>query len=304
MSRPPPHGGSDDDDEDYFTPDEDVPDPGGQAAGLLQTLPGQASDYGLGCKGQIVIGGQWVDAAAHPLESRFRPTDDVGWDQPSPRESAPLTEEEVADQVELARLVGEEGYRTLPADLQLGYVRDFYGPASRGAFGWEPEEAYEKTAELIQLCVKWRAEIDAERLASAPLTEREREFRRLAPADLGPAHGADGWGHPRMWCRVTGWPPIAPAVRKEFSAEEVRGQTGLARAPPQRRNRLGPLPGWPYGGQVGAQADMLSRVCCRCATSSASASSSSSTTSAWCRRGWGARSSCTAWCWRSRPKTR
>ena len=214
----PTLGASDDEDSSsgYFTADEDVVDYPVPSTDMVL-------DYGLGCKGQCVIGGRWVDTTARTRRElrQFEPTDQVGWGQPSPREVEPLTENEVADQGQLARLVDEAGYRTLPADVQLGYLRDFYGPASRGAFGCKPEEAYEKTAELIRSCVKWRLEIDAEGLASAPLSEREKLFRELAPADVGPEHGTDAWGHPRMWCRVTGWPAIAPAVRKNFSAEEL-----------------------------------------------------------------------------------
>lgn len=167
-----------------------------------------------------VIGGRWVDAipgeinATEPLG--FRVTKDTVWDQPDPREVEPLTEKEAADGVMLAEKVGEELYRSLPADLQLAFVRDVYN--NYEGCGWTKEEAVPNAVEVMRNAAKWRAEIDAENLFKTPDLPREDLFRRYGQHAFS---GQDRWGHPRIWATVTGWPPIKQEIVDNFSPEEV-----------------------------------------------------------------------------------
>lgn len=175
-------------------------------------------DYGIGQEGQCVIGGRWVDAGptVNATADGFRITKDVGWDEPDPREVEPLSADEAADSQMLAERVGEELYRTLPADLQLAFVRDVY--RNYEGCGWTKEEATPNAVELVRNCAKWRAEIDAENLHKGPDLPREDEFRRYATHSFS---GQDKWGHPRIWATVTGWPPIKQEIVDNFTQEEV-----------------------------------------------------------------------------------
>ena len=129
-------------------------------------------------------------------------------------EVAPLTAQEAIDSLRLAQEVGE-GYRRLPADLQLGFLRDvFQNPTG---MGWVAHEALENTAEVMRSCLRWRQEVGAETLHTRVLP-REAEFAALAPHDV---KGADAWGHPRIWAPVTGWPALNPEIRKRFTPSEL-----------------------------------------------------------------------------------
>ena len=185
---------------------------------------GGAVDYGIPRPGQCAIGGKWVDhtPAVNALggdpnmPDGFEVTKAIGWDQPDPREVEPLTQKEAADCQTLARKIGEEYYRKLPADLQLAFVRDVYG--NYEGCGWAEEDAMGNTVELMRNCAKWREEIDADNLPYAPDFPGEDVFRSHATHSFS---GADKWGHPRLWATVTSWPPIAQDIRDNFSAEEV-----------------------------------------------------------------------------------
>jgi hypothetical protein len=206
---------SDDGNEVFFDADEEFQLVPGTENGAAS---GGVVDYGVGEEGQCVIGGRWVNAtqAINALEGGFTVTKAIGWDQPDPRETEPLTAAEAADSAMLAKRVGDALYRTLPADLQLAFVRDVYG--NYEGCGWTEEQAIPNTVEVMRNAARWRAEIDAENLHKSPDLPREDVFRDYAQHAFS---GQDKWGHPRIWGTVTGWPPIKQEIVDNFSAEEV-----------------------------------------------------------------------------------
>ncbi len=216
-------------DDEFFDAGEDFQTAAGTENGAHEALvPGKraagkssAVDYGIGRPGQCVIGGRWVDAGPTINTTEgpglsFRVTKDAVWDQPDPREIEPLTEDEAADGMMLAEKVGEELYRSLPADLQLAFVRDVY--RNYEGCGWTKEEAIPNAVEVMRNAAKWRAEIDAENLFKSPDLPREDLFRQYGQHAF---NGQDKWGHPRIWATVTGWPPIKQEIVDNFTQEEV-----------------------------------------------------------------------------------
>lgn len=204
-SEQPP---SSDEESDYFSAEEDFDAP-----------THQTSDFGVPSAGDVVIGGRWTRLQELPdFGSQFRAGGDsaVGWDQPDPKEVLPMTEDEVRDCQRLMHAVGEQGWRSLPADLQLAFVRDVYGNPE--GVGWKPQDAFENTVPVMQSCIKWAKEIGAFEIHCGPQLPNEDRFKEYAPYAFS---GADRWGHPRIWAMVTGWPPIDQEVRRNFSASEV-----------------------------------------------------------------------------------
>jgi hypothetical protein len=207
------------DDEEYYSANEDFgadecdePPPG-------SSEPTNYQDFGVPRVGDVVIGGRWQSLEQLPP---FGPAFDergvagAGWDQPDPKEVLPMSAEEVADCDRLIAAVGEKEWRSLPADLQLAFVRDVYGNPE--GVGWNPEDAFENTVPVMQTCAKWAAEIAAFAMHTSPELPGEALFKQTARYAFT---GSDLWGHPRIWATVTGWPPIAPEVKQCFDAEEV-----------------------------------------------------------------------------------
>lgn len=217
-----------DSDDEFHSADEDFVPAGGSVGGPVpQKRGGERNagkgasaglvDYGVGRAGQCVIGGRWVDAGPTINATEgYRVTKDTVWDQPDPREVNPLTEDEAADGAMLAERVGEQLYRSLPADLQLAFVRDVY--RNYEGCGWKQEEAIPNAVEVMRNAARWRAEIDAENLFNTPDLPREDLFRRYGQHAFS---GQDKWGHPRIWATVTGWPPIKQEIVDNFTQEEV-----------------------------------------------------------------------------------
>ena len=216
-----------DSDDEFHSADEDFVPAGGSVGGLMSQKKGERNagqgaaaelvDYGIGRAGQCVIGGRWVDSGPTINDTEgFRVTKDTVWDQPDPREVNPLTEEEAADGAMLAKRVGEQLYRSLPADLQLAFVRDVY--RNYEGCGWTHDEAIPNAVEVMRNAAKWRAEIDAENLFRSPDLPREDLFRQYGQHAFS---GQDKWGHPRIWATVTGWPPIKQEIVDNFTQEEV-----------------------------------------------------------------------------------
>jgi hypothetical protein len=177
------------------------------------------SDFGVPREGEVVIGGRWKSLQELPaFGSRFnaRGEPGVGWDQPDPKEVLPLSADEVRDSKRLIEAVGEQQWRSLPADLQLAFLRDVYGNPE--GVGWKTADAFDNTVPVMQTCAKWAEQINAFRMHEGPALPREETFRECAPYAYT---GEDAWGHPRIWATVTGWPPIGQELRQLFTAEEV-----------------------------------------------------------------------------------
>ena len=208
------------DDEGYFSAEEDfgVFDSSRHLIAASLAKSG-AANYGIGVAGQCAVGGKWVTGGGviDRAYSEFSPTDDVGWDQPSPKEVDALTEVEAQALDRLADAVGREDFMTLPADLQMAFLRDIF--FNEGCDGWTAEEQFPNTVELLSSCVRWRKSIQAETIIHGdPPLENEAMFRDLAKHSFS---GTDKWGHPRIWAPVTGWPPVEPMIKKMFTPEEV-----------------------------------------------------------------------------------
>ena len=214
--RPKAKGETSDEDEGYFSAEEDFPgSPQTWRESQVSSAGGRA-DYGCGQAGEIVIGGRWVASESiGPYPSEFVPTLAVGWNQPDLKETEPLTEQEARDMGEIADAVGRERYSTVPADLQLAFVRDIFGKPD--GVDWDDSNKFDNIVELISSCARWRQEIDAECLINDTLP-KEDLFNEIAQSSHT---GTDSWGHPRIWAEVTTWPPANQQVRDNFTAEEV-----------------------------------------------------------------------------------
>ena len=202
--------------DDYFSAEEEFC--GDQS--LRSDAIGAAEDYGVPRVGDVVVGGRWTQLELLPAVGPGFNSDGeagAGWDQPDPKEVRAMSEAEVRACGRLAAEVGEREWRSLPADLQLAFVRDVYGNPE--GVGWRPEEAFDNTVAIMQTCARWAAEINAFGVHRGPALPREERFAECAPYEI---RGADAWGHPRLWATVTGWPPISQEVWEEFVADEVR----------------------------------------------------------------------------------
>lgn len=201
--------------DDYFSAEEEFC--GHQQ--LLSDAVASVGDYGVPRVGDVVVGGRWTQLELLPaVGPEFNPDGEAGagWDQPDPKEVLAMSDAEVRACDRLVAEVGEREWRSLPADLQLAFVRDVYG--NPAGVGWRPEEAFDNTVVIMQTCAKWAAEINAFGTHRGPALPREARFTKCAPYEI---LGADAWGHPRLWATVTGWPPISQEVWNEFSADEV-----------------------------------------------------------------------------------
>ena len=203
-------------DADYHSADEEF-----EAADqpLLYDPKVPQRDFGMPTVGDVVIGGRWKSLQRLPaFEAPFNASGEPGggWDQPDPKEVLPMTAEEVADSARLMQAIGEREWRSLPADLQLAFVRDVYGNPE--GVGWKPEDAFQNTVPVMQTCAKWAEEIDAFNVHRGPELPREKLFAEMAQYAY---HGADKWGHPRIWATITGWPPIGQELRQSFSSDEI-----------------------------------------------------------------------------------
>ena len=174
--------------------------------------------------GQVVIGGRWVDATeiTAPAASTGTHHLDPGWGSPTAWEINPLSVKEAADLAKLMDGLGPAAAAHIPEDLQLAFLRDMY--ANPVGCGWaasnedaDPAMCYNKTLTVIRSAADWRRSVDAARLPSTPLP-REEEFRRRAVSEIS---GTDSWGHPILWAAAAGWPCVSPAVRANFTADEV-----------------------------------------------------------------------------------